>query len=171
MERQDAHMTTCCQYGAPMSRSREQTLALVVADVFELAGAFRRQGERFAGETGQTQARWQLLSVLSEGDWTVSDAARRLGVSRQAVQRIADAIVSDGLARYEDNPAHRRASLVRPTRSGREALASITQRSSGWRAELAEKLGAGELDALHGTLRKLLATVQEGAAGEGLEES
>lgn len=153
-----------------MARAREQTLALVVADVFELAGTFRRQGERFAGETGQTQARWQLISVLSEGDWTVSDAARRLGVSRQAVQRIADTIVSEGLARYDDNPAHRRASLVRLTRKGRDALAAITERSSGWRADVAAKLGAAELDALHGTLRKLLAAAQEGAADEGAEE-
>ena len=60
-------------------------LALVVADVFELAGALRRSGDDLAGEVGQTQARWQLLSVLSEGRWTASDAARRLGVTRQAL--------------------------------------------------------------------------------------
>jgi hypothetical protein len=38
----------------------------------------------------RTQARWQLLSVMSAGDWTVPMAADRLGTSRQAVQRIAN---------------------------------------------------------------------------------
>jgi DNA-binding MarR family transcriptional regulator len=149
-----------------VTRPREQTLALVVGDVFELAGAFRRLGDGLAGETGQTQARWQLLSVVSEGDWTVSDAARRLGVSRQAVQRIADAIVADGLAVYEDNPAHRRASLVRLTPAGRDALETITERSAGWRAGVAGRLSSGELDALHATLRKLVSAVNEAGDAE-----
>jgi DNA-binding MarR family transcriptional regulator len=144
-----------------MPRSRERTLALIVADVFELAGAFRRQGEGFAAASGQTQARWQLLSVVSEGDWTVSDAARRLGLSRQAVQRVADAIVDEGLARYEDNPAHRRAPLVRLTPRGVDALDTITDRSSAWRGRVAARMGGPELDALHVALRKLVAVLKE----------
>jgi DNA-binding MarR family transcriptional regulator len=51
---------------------------------------------------------------------------------------------------------------VRLTRAGRSALAAITARSSGWRAQVAAKLSAAELEELHATLRKLLEAVKEG---------
>ena len=60
-------------------------LALLIADVFEAAGALRLHGDQMAAAVGQSQARWQVLSVLSEGDWTVASAARRLGASALSV--------------------------------------------------------------------------------------
>lgn len=101
-------------------------LALLAADVFEAAGVLRRHGERTAATAGQTQARWQLLSVVSDGDWTVPAAADRLGTSRQAVQRIANELVEDGLAAFEGNPRHRRSPFLRLTDDGRRALAAIS---------------------------------------------
>ena len=90
--------------------------ALLVADIFEAAGALRRDGEGIASSAGQTQARWQLLSVVAAGDWTVPMAADRLGTSRQAVQRIANELVNDGLAAFIDNPRHRRSPFLRSYR-------------------------------------------------------
>jgi DNA-binding MarR family transcriptional regulator len=101
-------------------------LALLVADVFEAAGVLRRYGERTAATAGQTQARWQVLSAVSEGDWTVPAVADRLGISRQAVQRIANELAGDGLAAFEDNPRHRRSPFVRLSADGRRALAAIS---------------------------------------------
>jgi hypothetical protein len=60
--------------------------ALLVADVYDAAGVLRRLGERIAATEGQTQARWQVLSVMPEGTWTVPMAADRLVTRRQAVQ-------------------------------------------------------------------------------------
>ncbi|GHB99248.1 hypothetical protein GCM10010397_84400 [Streptomyces spinoverrucosus] len=71
-------------------------IALLVADVFEAAGALRRLGEHTAQAEGLTQARWQVLSVVSETALTVPQAARRLGVSRQNVQRVANDLASSG---------------------------------------------------------------------------
>jgi len=104
-------------------------LALLVADVFEAAGVLRRYGERTAATAGQTQARWQLLSVVSDGDWTVPAAADRLGTSRQAVQRIANELVDDGLAAFEDNPRHRRSPFLRLSEDGQRALAAISMKA------------------------------------------
>jgi DNA-binding MarR family transcriptional regulator len=136
-------------------------LALVVADVYELAGTLRRVGEDLAGAVGQTQARWQLLSVLSDGLWTASDAARRLGVSRQAVQRVADALIDDGLVRAEPNPGHRRAPHLRLTSEGEAALQAISTGSLGWRRAVARRMGSAELEALHDGLRRLLAAIPD----------
>lgn len=64
--------------------------ALLAADVYELAGLLRQAGEEIAAVQGQTQARWQLLSVVSDPPLSIPQAARRLGISRQAVQRVAN---------------------------------------------------------------------------------
>ncbi len=100
--------------------------ALLVADFFDAAGVLRRYGERIASSAGQTQARWQVLSVVSVGDWTVPMAADRLGTSRQAVQRIANELVDDGLAAFVENPRHRRSPFLRLTEKGKRSLATIT---------------------------------------------
>jgi DNA-binding MarR family transcriptional regulator len=108
---------------------QEDGIALLVADVYEAAGALRRLGETLAAAEGQTQARWQLLSVVSERPLTVPQAARRLGISRQAVQRVADDAVGQGMASFQANPEHRGSPLVELTPSGRDVLANINERA------------------------------------------
>jgi len=142
-----------------MPRDATEALALLVADVYEVAGALRRSGEELAGAVEQSQARWQLLSVVSEGDWTVPAIARRLGVSRQAVQRVADVLAAEGHLRFVVNPAHRRSPHVVPTRSGRAALSRITASSEGWRTRVADGLSATEIAQARTVLRKVLARV------------
>jgi DNA-binding MarR family transcriptional regulator len=135
-------------------------LALLIADVFEAAGVLRREGERIAAPQGQTQARWQLLSVVSEGDWTVPMAADRLGTSRQAVQRIANELVADGLAVFEDNPRHRRSPFLRLDAEGRRVLDILT-REARRRHELhCDRLGPLDLAAIRTALRQLTAVVR-----------
>lgn len=142
------------------SRSKNQTFQLLVADVYELSGALRRHGDALAGEVGQTQARWQVLSVCSEGDWTVPDAARRLGISRQAVQRVADLLVSNGLATWETNPGHRRSPHLRPTAAGRAALASIDDASQAWHSHVVRGVSAADLEQAHEVLRAVLERIE-----------
>ena len=115
--------------------------ALLVADIFEAAGVLRRDGERIASSAGQTQARWQLLSVVSAGDWTVPMAADRLGTSRQAVQRIANELVNDGLAAFTGNPRHRRSPFLRLTDEGIRVLDAITGQAQRRHKALARQAG------------------------------
>ena len=65
----------------------------LVAEVFELAGALRRDGATTAKLAGQTQARWQVMWIAAPRRLSVAMIARRLGLTRQSVQRVADAIV------------------------------------------------------------------------------
>ena len=136
-------------------------LALLVADVYELSGVLRRHGETFAGGVGQTQARWQVLSVVSEGEWTVPQVARRLGVSRQAVQRVADDLDADDLVRYAPNPQHRRSALLELTPEGRRALAVITAAAGSWHAEVATGLDGAAVRRARRVLRQILDRIDE----------
>lgn len=125
----------------------------LVSDILEAAGALRRRGDAIAAAAGQNQARWQVLSVLSDGDWTVSKAARRLGVRRQSVQRVADALLAQGLLRAEPNPHHARSPLLRLTPEGQRALATVTDVADPWHERLAAQLSLDDLRTARDALR------------------
>jgi DNA-binding MarR family transcriptional regulator len=125
--------------------SSADTLPLLIADIYEAAGVLRQRGDRIASVAGQTQARWQVLSVLSDGDWTVPKVARRLGVTRQAVQRTADQLSAEGMIEFEVNPDHERSPLTRPTRAGIAALAAIAAAASDWNELAAAGLKPNDL--------------------------
>jgi DNA-binding MarR family transcriptional regulator len=145
--------------------SDPEAFALLVAEVFEAAGVLRRYGEGIAATAEQTQARWQLLSVLSEGDWTVPMAADRLGVSRQAIQRIANDIVADELAVFEENPHHRRSPFVRLTGKGKFTLASIAGHAQRAHHALAPKLETLDVAKLLSALRTMTSAVRSQVDG------
>lgn len=135
-------------------------LALLIADIFETAGALRRWGERTAATEGQTQARWQVLSVLSGGSLTVPATARRLGISRQAVQRTVNELVDEGLAQVVANPDHRTAGLLKLTDHGRDVLNRITARATDVHRELFADLPPADLARTRTTLRTLLTRIR-----------
>jgi DNA-binding MarR family transcriptional regulator len=135
-------------------------LPLLVAEVFEAAGALRRQGDEIAAMAGQTQARWQVLSVLSDGDWTVPRVARRLGVTRQAVQRTVHALAADGLVVTVLNPDHQRSVLVRLTDPGQQALAAISAEARARHDEIAPNVGHEDLVIARAVLRALIAATR-----------
>jgi DNA-binding MarR family transcriptional regulator len=134
--------------------------ALLTAEVFDAAGVLRRYGEQIAASAGQTQARWQLLSVISAGDWTVPMAADRLGTSRQAVQRIANELAGDGLATFAGNPRHRRSPILRLTGEGKRVLDTITSQAQRRHALLTARLEDADLPGIGTALRNLTTVVR-----------
>ena len=141
-------------------RSQPDAYALLVADVFHTAGEMRRAGEAIAGRVGQTQARWQVMSVISEGTWTVPDTARRLGITRQGVQRIADELVKDGLAAYAENPRHRRSAFLRLTTKGSAALTKITAIAQRHNQKVMALFSTDELMRTRDVLRRIVAALE-----------
>jgi DNA-binding MarR family transcriptional regulator len=132
-------------------------LPLIVADVYELAGRFRANGETIARSIGQTQARWQVLSAASADPRTVPQIARRLGVSRQNVQRIADQLVAEHWASFQANPDHRGSPHLVLTRRGRAALDQLTRTAESHHAKLARKLSTADMKLIQRGLRLLIA--------------
>ena len=135
-------------------------MALLVADVYELAGLLRRSGEAIAAREGQTQARWQFLSAISDTALTVPQAARRLGVTRQAVQRIANELVDDGLAEVVSNPDHRTSPLMRLTDDGRGVLARINRVAAVENKRLAQAVGVEAVRTTRRGVRRLTAALK-----------
>ena len=107
---------------------------LLVAEVYELAGRSRRTSDALARAAGQSVARWPLMSVVSEGPRSVAGAARRLGLARQSVQRVAHQLLADGLVRSMPDPADARAPRLKLTAAGRRALDHLVDLSDRERA-------------------------------------
>lgn len=95
------------------------------AELFEAAGVGRARGETLAAREGLTQARWQTLWIADTGRLTVPQIARRLSVSRQSVQRVANELTADGMAAFEPNPDHKASPILALTTTGRQALERI----------------------------------------------
>lgn len=135
-------------------------VARLVASVFETAGALRRLGDVEAATAGQSQARFAVLSVLSDGTWTVPRAARRLGIRRQSAQRTVDALVADGLVELRANPDHARSPLMTLTPEGRRVLARIQRVADRWHATVARSLDRRAVEVTRATLDALLAAAR-----------
>lgn len=113
--------------------------ALVVR-VFQLNGLLTVHGDALAAPAGQSSARWQLLAAIEDHPRSVAEIARLLGLARQSVQRVADLLAEEGLARYEDNPAHLRAKLLQLEPRGRAALAQIAAAQKTWADRIGKRL-------------------------------
>ena len=135
-------------------------IPLFLADVFQLAGDFRQLGNRIASRVGQTQARWQVLSVVSDGTWTVAQIARRLGYARQSVQRTADQLILERLAEYRPNPDHAKSPLVKITNQGVIALARITREADKWHLKLSTGVEGSDLATAARVVRQLCSALE-----------
>ena len=141
----------------PAPRARAQALIpIIIADIYELAGRLRDNGEAIARTVGQTQARWQVLSAASGRPQTVPQIARALGVTRQNVQRIADLLVEEGAAEYRDNPDHRASPHLILTKPGRATFDGLTKAAAGYHGRIARKLSPSDAASLQSGLRRLL---------------
>jgi DNA-binding MarR family transcriptional regulator len=73
---------------------------------------------------------------------------------------VADLLERDGLIAYEDNPAHRRASLVVPTAEGRAALSRIQKAQRAWAKAVGDEVGARDLQAASAILERVMTAVE-----------
>ena len=98
---------------------------------------------------GLTSARWKVIGViaLSNSGLTVPGIARVLGQSRQAVQRITDVMVTDGLLSYQTNPKHKRSVLVVLTEEGKTAYQALRDVQDPWAIRNTEDIPIDDLDA------------------------
>ena len=130
------------------------------ADLFEAAAVGRQQGEEMAGSVGQSQARWQTMWTIDSGQLTVPQVARRLGVSRQNIQRIADELRRERLLRLIDNPDHKTSPLLQLTAAGRHRLAQINAAAENAHRHMLAHFTERDIKNLRTLLAKFVAAIR-----------
>jgi DNA-binding MarR family transcriptional regulator len=130
-------------------------LSWLVVQVMQLNGLLIAAGDELAAPAGQTAARWQVLAAVEGAPRSVAQIARLMNLARQSVQRVADLLVQDGLASFEDNPAHARAKLLALAPAGRAALHTIQAGQKAWANALAAQMDEAGLRAASAVLGEL----------------
>ncbi|HVX21307.1 MAG TPA: MarR family transcriptional regulator [Acidimicrobiales bacterium] len=131
-----------------------EAFSTLVVQMLRCDGLLVEAGDRLTRPSGQSSARWRVLAAAGTAPTSVADIARAWNLARQSVQRLADALVGDGLLSYEENPHHRRAKLAVLTPLGRQVLDEIEARQHAWAEEMGARIGA--------------ATIADVAAGVGV---
>ncbi|MBT3531195.1 MAG: MarR family transcriptional regulator [Gammaproteobacteria bacterium] len=130
----------------------------LVLSVFRLNGLLVAQGDAMTEGLGLTSARWKVIGAiaLSSTGLTVPGIARVLGQSRQAVQRITDVMVEDGLLSYTRNPKHKRSVLVTLTEQGKHIYNDLREVQDPWAIDSTEDIPVEELDTALRLVRRLI---------------
>lgn len=128
------------------SRPNKETNDLIV-EVFRLNGLLIATADKLVARFGLTGARWQVLGAIemSETPETVARLARNMGLTRQSVQRVVNAMVDEGLLSFRDNPHHQRARLVEMTGKGRAAFEAALELQVPWVKALSEGISTPRL--------------------------
>jgi DNA-binding MarR family transcriptional regulator len=130
----------------------------LVLSLFRLNGLLIAEGDRMTRDLGLTSARWRVIGAvaLSSGGLTVPGIARVLGQSRQAVQRIADTMVEDGLLVFVPNPKHKKSMLVHLTEEGKRCYNLLREEQDPWALQATEDIPLQDLETSLIVLRRLI---------------
>jgi DNA-binding MarR family transcriptional regulator len=107
---------------------------------------------RLAGSPGRMAL---LRSLALRGPRNLSELARERGVSRQGVQRLAEALEAEGLARSRPDPRSARAKELALTDAGLAAYHALAQAEAQQLNALAAGLSVADLRAATRVLRVL----------------
>jgi DNA-binding MarR family transcriptional regulator len=140
----------------------------VVLETFRASGLLLAAGDRLAAQEGLTAARWQVLGAvaLAGRPLTVPQVARRMGLTRQAVQASVNRLLSEALVEVGENPDHRRSPLIWLTEVGSRKYAAVDRRQIRWINELSAGLKVSDIAnaarVLHDLSDRLETTAQIG---------
>jgi DNA-binding MarR family transcriptional regulator len=153
----------------PFYHSQKTPASNAVTDliraVLRMNATVQKSGTRLMQGTGITNARWQTLSELFalEKPVTVSELARCMGLTRQAVQRLADDMASDGLVEFAANPSNARAMHLLLTEPGKAAYEDALEREWQWANAIAEDFDVEQIACAVTLLEVITQKIQIGA--------
>jgi DNA-binding MarR family transcriptional regulator len=129
----------------------------VVLQTFRVHGLLLAAGSRLAAAERLTAARWQVLGAvaLAGRPLTVPQIARRMGLTRQAVQASVNRLLAEALVEARGNLDHRRSPLIALTKRGSQKYAAVDQRQARWINELSAGLKITDLQAAARALGEL----------------
>jgi DNA-binding MarR family transcriptional regulator len=127
----------------------------LVLETFRFNGRLLLAGDRLAKPIGLTSSRWQVLGAIEEKPLSVAQIARKMGLARQNVQRLADALHEEAIVEYTPNPDHQRAKLVFLTDKGRRAMKKLDEIQAQWANRIASGTSASDIQRLLDLMKKL----------------
>jgi len=108
----------------PHSKAGKAFTELII-ETFQFNGRLLAAGDRLTKPVGLTSSRWQVLGAIEAQSLSVAQIARNMGLARQNVQQLADALEKERIVEYAPNPDHKRAKLVCLTERGRSAMKKL----------------------------------------------
>ena len=130
----------------------------LVLSILRLNGLLIAEGDAMTENLGLTHARWKVIGAiaLSTNGLTVPGIAKVLGQSRQAVQRITDVMMEDGILEYQNNPKHKRSVLVTLGEQGKEIYSTLREIQDPWANNVTEEIPVEELETALRLVRRLI---------------
>jgi DNA-binding MarR family transcriptional regulator len=162
----ERHVPPRASWPEPPPRSEAgAVLTDIVIATFRLNGRLQEQAQALAAAGGLTSSWWQVLGGVLDEPRSVSEIGRRMGLTRQGVQRVADLLVERGLAEYRPNPAHQRAKLLACTEAGYWAIRQIAIAQHPWAEGVAQELGESRLREALATMTRLIEVLEDQEPG------
>ncbi|KNB50810.1 MarR family winged helix-turn-helix transcriptional regulator [Streptomyces caatingaensis] len=117
------------------------------------------------GATPVSPTQVQLFAVLDEPGTTVSELARRMGVTRQTAHQAVHTLITAGLLEHSPTPGRQR--LIRRTPDGERAHQQAEFILQQLESELAARIGRPAVDALRAALEAPWGGPPAVGAGDG----
>jgi DNA-binding MarR family transcriptional regulator len=118
----------------------------------ELREEVRRVGGTPEVPQGLRSSQLRLLSLTPTDGMRVTDLAKRVGMTKQALGEFATVLEEQGLLESVRDPADKRVRILRPTRRGRQAVAASERMIAAVEAQWRDRLGARKWDQLRSLL-------------------
>ncbi len=118
-----------------VSRTSEgEILTAIILAVFRVNGDLISAGNQLTKEFGLSSARWQVMGAMHQVDrpLTVAQIARRMGLTRQGVQRVVNDLIELDMVELKDNLDHKKSKLVDITDKGNKILKKVYQVQAKW---------------------------------------
>ncbi|MFT4929735.1 MAG: DNA-binding MarR family transcriptional regulator [Phenylobacterium sp.] len=131
-----------------MNRTVEgEALTSLLLETFRLNGTLLAAGNHLTKPFELTSARWQIMGPIfeSEESMTVAQIARRMGLSRQGVQRIVNDLKALNMVVPLPNRDHKRAPLISLSEAGRDVMIKIKDVQAVWVNNLAKDFSEDQI--------------------------
>ena len=140
-----------------------ELLTDLILETFQLNGSLLDAGNQITKPYGLTSARWQVMGAidLDGRPLTVSQIARRMGLTRQAVQRIVNDLVKLGMVEIKPNLDHKTASLISISKKGEDAMIKINKAQVEWVNELSDEFSERQISQALRLLQRVKSRCQE----------
>jgi DNA-binding MarR family transcriptional regulator len=135
----------------------------LISQSFRLNSRLQATADRMARDVGITGTRWQVLNAVAQSTRpaTISDIARWMGLARQSVQQVANALTKEGLIAYQPNPKHQRAPLAVVTKKAAKLLEKLDQQRYAWARSVAATLQENEINVANEILSAVRAELSD----------